>query len=238
MRTLLLISVLAALGLAGGAGAQNPMLFGTVGPGFSIKLAADPSGGRITQIPPGTYTVKISDLSPEHNFHLSGPGVDMATTVEGTGTATWTITFQEGTYHYECEPHFTIMKGDITVVAGAPLPTAPPPTAPPPTTPAPSPAPPAKPNPVSLAGSVGPGATISLRRAGKKVVSMKAGPVVITVRDLSAKHNFHLSGPGVNRTTSKLGKATLVWRVILKRGLYTYRSDATPTLRGTLRVTA
>jgi hypothetical protein len=88
------------------------------------------------------------------------------------------------------------MKGDITVVAGAPLPMAPPPT------PVPSPAPPAKPKPVSLAGSVGPGATISLRRAGKKVVSLKAGPVVITVRDLSAKHNFHLRGPGVNRTTS------------------------------------
>ena len=35
---------------------------------------------------------------------------------------------------------------------------------------------------------------------------MKAGAVVITVRDLSAKHNFHLSGPGVNRTTSKSGR--------------------------------
>ena len=155
MRTLLLLSVFAALGLAGGAAAQNPMLFATVGPGFSIKLAPDPSGGRILQIPPGTYTIKVSDLSPEHSFHLSGPGVDMATSVEGTGTAIWTITFQEGTYHFECDAHPTTMKGDFTVVAGAhsrrhrrPRP----PSARPP---------PARPKPLSLAGAVGPGATIS-----------------------------------------------------------------------------
>jgi hypothetical protein len=228
MRTLLLISVFAALGLAGGAAAQNPMLFATVGPGFSIKLAPDPSGGRVLQIPPGTYTINVRDLSPEHNFHLSGPGVDMATSVEETATAIWTITFQEGTYHFECDAHPTTMKGDFTVVAGAPLPTAPPP-------PAPSPAPPARPKPLSLVGAVGPGATISLRSAGKKVVSVKAGPVVVTVRDLSVKDNFHLTGPGVNRTTSKLGKATLVWKLTLKRGLYTYRSDASPKVRGSFR---
>ena len=39
MRGLLLITIVAALALAGSAGAQNPTLFGTVGPGFSIQIA-------------------------------------------------------------------------------------------------------------------------------------------------------------------------------------------------------
>ena len=131
MRGLLLITVVAALALAGSAGAQNPTLFGTVGPGFSIRVV-DGAGNRVTRIPPGTYTVQVNDLATEHNFHLSGPaGFDMSTTVEGTGSATWTVTFQAGTYHYQCDPHFNMMKGDITVENGAPLPA---PAPPPPTT--------------------------------------------------------------------------------------------------------
>jgi hypothetical protein len=60
--------------------------------------------------------------------------------------------------------------------------------------------------------------------------------VAIRVSDRSATDNFHLVGPGVNRATTRLGKATVTWRLTLKRGLYTYRSDATPALRGTVRV--
>jgi hypothetical protein len=57
------------------------------------------------------------------------------------------------------------------------------------------------------------------------------------VRDLSTKDNFHLTGPGVDRATSRAGKATVTWRLTLKRGLYVYRSDASPRLRGSFRVT-
>ena len=54
--------------------------------------------------------------------------------------------------------------------------------------------------PVTLVGTVGPGATIALKTlAGRKVVAVKAGPVVIRVSDLSATQNFRLVGPGVNR---------------------------------------
>src|SRR4029078_5674580 len=160
MRGLLLITVVAALALAGSAGAQNPTLFGTVGPGFSIRVV-DGAGNRVTRIPPGTYTVQVNDLATEHNFHLSGPaGFDMSTTVDGTGSVTRTVTFQEGTYHYQCDPHASIMKGDITVETGAPLPA---PASPPPTTTTSTPLPPAPPPPRpvrKLVGSVGPGATI------------------------------------------------------------------------------
>ena len=234
MRGLLLITIVAALALAGSAGAQNPTLIATVGPGFSIGVA-DGAGNRVTRIPPGTYTVQVNDLATAHNFHLSGPGnFDMSTTVEGTGTATWTVTFQEGTYHYQCDPHFTQMKGDITVETGAPLPAPAPPT----TTTTSTPPPPPPPPPVrKLIGSVGPGATISLRFNGRKVTTLKAGLVSITIADRSAKDNFRLRGLGVNRGTSKLGRGAVTWRLRLQRGLYVYSSDATQRLRGAFRVT-
>jgi hypothetical protein len=69
------------------------------------------------------------------------------------------------------------------------------------------------------------------------VTALKAGPAVLTVRDRSAKDNFHLTGPGVNRSTSRAGTPTLTWRLTLRRGLYVYRSDASPRLRGSFRVT-
>jgi hypothetical protein len=227
MRVLALVPFLAAALLtAGGAAADVPTLVGTVGPGFSIRLA-DLAGNRVLEVPPGTYTLRVNDLSPEHNFHLSGPGVDMATEVEGTGTVTWTVTLQEGTYHYECEPHFTTMKGDLQVVTGAPLPA---------TSPPPPPPPPPPPKPVSLVATVGPGATVALKTlAGKKVVAVKARPVLIRLFDRSASDNFHLVGPGVNRTTTRLAKVAVVWKLTLKRGTYVYRSDGNAKLHGSFK---
>jgi len=73
-------------------------------------------------------------------------------------------------------------------------------------------------------------------RAGARFASVKAGPAVIVVKDRSAADNFHLIGPGVNRTTTKAGRTTVTWRVALKKGLYRFRSDATATLKGSFRV--
>jgi len=74
------------------------------------------------------------------------------------------------------------------------------------------------------------------RRSKLRVASIKAGAVVIRVSDRSATDNFHLIGPGVNRSTTRLGKTTATWRLNLKRGLYAYRSDATPSLKSSVRV--
>jgi hypothetical protein len=209
----------AVLAGAGSADAQSPTLFGVVGPGFSIRLS-DAAGAPVRNLQPGTYTIEVKDLSPEHNFHLTGPGVDQATGVETTGTVTWTVTLTNGTYHFQCDPHATTMFGNVAVGA------SPPPT----TTTTPKPA------PVRLAGSVGPGKRIKLTRAGVRVASVKAGPAVVVVADRSATDNFHLIGPGVNRATTKLGRATVTWRVTLKKGLYAFRSDATRALKGSFRV--
>ena len=47
-----------------------------------------------------------------------------------------------------------------------------------------------------LTGTVGPGFTITLKKLGKKVITLKAGTYSITVSDKSNIHNFHLRGPG------------------------------------------
>jgi hypothetical protein len=218
-----------ALSLSTGAGAQGPTtLNGTVGPGFTIRLV-DGSGNSVRHLDPGSYTINVVDKSPEHNFHITGPGVDKATeigeTVEETGTLTWNVTFQDGRYHFQCDAHASTMFGDFAVGSA----TLPPTT----TTSTPPPPPSAK----RLAASVGPGKTISVKRAGVKFASIKRGPAVLTVSDRSAADNFHLIGPGVNRTTTKAGKGTFTWRLALKAGLYRYHSDATATLKGSFRVT-
>jgi len=97
--TLVALAMAALLGVADGAAvhAQNPKLFGTVGPGESIVLR-DAQGDRVTRLDPGTYDVDVEDLSDEHNFHLRGPGVNRQTGVEGQGKDSWTVTFIDGTY--------------------------------------------------------------------------------------------------------------------------------------------
>ena len=80
----------------------------------------------------------------------------------------------------------------------------------------------------SLVGTVGPGFTINLTKAGKTVnnKTLKAGSYKITVHDKGTIHNFHLFGPGgVNKKTSVAGTGNSVWTVKLKKGSYTYRCD-------------
>jgi plastocyanin len=91
-----------------------------------------------------------------------------------------------------------------------------------------------------LAGTVGPGFTITLAKAGKKVSSLKAGSYAITVTDKAKIHNFHLIGPGVNKmitTVPAVGKKSVT--VTLKKGTYTYQCDphAAGGMKGTFKVT-
>lgn len=203
--------VVAALGSsgAGASPAQNTQLFGTVGPSFTINLR-DASGARVARLAPGTYDIEVQDLSEEHNFHLSGPGVDRTTAVGGTGTVNWTVTFAEGTYRYVCDPHQDMMRGSFTV---GDLSTPPPP---PPPTPPSSGAITAK---TKLALTSGPGFTISLKTAaGKAVTRMRRGTYTVVVRDRSQIHNAHLVAPGYNRATRPLSfRGRVTWKVKLAR---------------------
>jgi plastocyanin len=67
--------------------------------------------------------------------------------------------------------------------------------------------------------------TISLTQGGKKVTKLKAGAYAITVKDNASDHNFRLTGPGVSLATPVGGKGTVIWKVTLKKGTYTYVCD-------------
>jgi hypothetical protein len=98
------------------AQADNPRLVGTVGRNdtFTISLQ-DPSGKSVTNLAPGTYDIEVHDLSEEHNFHLSGPGVDQATDIAAAQDVVWTVTVTNGTYRFQCDAHSTTMRGRFTV---------------------------------------------------------------------------------------------------------------------------
>ena len=90
----------------------------------------------------------------------------------------------------------------------------------------------------TLSGAVGPGFTISLKKKGKKVTSLKAGRYRITVRDKSDLHNFHLTGPGVNRRITTVDfQGTKSRTFKLRKGTYRYVCDAHPAdMKGSFKV--
>jgi plastocyanin len=190
MRIPLIAAAALALAAAAPTAADNGQLVGSVGPGYAISLK-DAAGAAVTHLDPGTYTLVIHDQADIHNFHLTGPGVDVATDIEGVGDSTFTITLTDGTYNYLCDAHGAQMHGSFTVGAVS--------------SPTPPPAPkPAKPKPASLA--VGP---------GKRLVAptrLAAGRYAFTVRDSSKVDDLHLQGTGVQHWTVTLKKGSYrVW---------------------------
>ena len=91
-----------------------------------------------------------------------------------------------------------------------------------------------------LSGVDGPGFTITLKSGGKAVKTLKAGTYTVVVADKSSSHNFHLSGPGVNKTTSVPFTGSQTWTVKLKPGKYTYQCDvhASVGMKGSFKVTS
>jgi plastocyanin len=94
--------------------AASGSLTASVGPGFDISLT-DADGAAVSTLSAGEYTIEVNDQSDIHNFHLTGPGVDEMTDVGSTGTETWTVTFEAGSYHFQCDPHASTMNGDFEV---------------------------------------------------------------------------------------------------------------------------
>jgi plastocyanin len=73
-----------------------------------------------------------------------------------------------------------------------------------------------------LVATVGPGFTITLKKAGKKVTTLPAGAYTITVQDKSNFHNFSLSGPGIKKSTTVAFVGTKTWNVTLRKGRFAY----------------
>jgi plastocyanin len=83
---------------------------------------------------------------------------------------------------------------------------------------------------VSLTGVVGPGFTISLKNRTKTVKTLAPAAYTFVVYDKATSHNFHLTGPGVNRKTTVGGMGSLRWTLTLRKGTYRYVCDAHASL--------
>ena len=72
----------------------------------------------------------------------------------------------------------------------------------------------------TLTAADGPGFTITMSKT-----TVKAGTYTIVIHDKSNIHNFHLTGPGLNKSTSVGGTGSQTWTVKLKKGKYHYQCD-------------
>jgi plastocyanin len=91
----------------------------------------------------------------------------------------------------------------------------------------------------TVKGTVGPGFTITLTMQGKNVTKLKAGVAYrFAISDRSSIHDFHLSGPGLNRVLSSVedtGTKSFVFR--LKKGSYRFVCDPhSGIMHGSFRV--
>lgn len=97
------------------AATTGTTLTGTVGEGDAFTIAlTDATGAPVSTLKPGSYTIKVSDKSKIHNFHLTGPGVEQKTAVPDVTEVTWTVDLTAGTYTFKCDPHAK-MTGTFTV---------------------------------------------------------------------------------------------------------------------------
>lgn len=204
LRVTLAVLVLAAVGAAGSARADNPTLIGVVGTNDDFQISLSDANGAVKHLAPGTYTLLVHDRSTFHDFHLFGPGVDVATTVDGVGDQTFTVTLTDGTYTFQCDAHLPAMKATFTVGAVA----APPPPAP------------------KLTGTlVGSKATLS------GIAGLSPGKATISVADKSKTDGFVLKGPGVSKATGVGFTGNVTWAVTLQAGKYVYGSLKQPSKR-------
>lgn len=89
----------------------------------------------------------------------------------------------------------------------------------------------------TLKGAVTASGKLTLRFNGATVKRLASGRYLIVVKDNSRKLNFHLRGPGVNKTTGRPAKrGTFRWNVKLTPGRYTFRTDAGRAAGGSFRV--
>ena len=79
-----------------------------------------------------------------------------------------------------------------------------------------------------LTGTVGQGdaPVITLvDSAGAPVTSLKAGSYTVKVKDMSSRHNFHLTGKGVDEKTTVPETTEVTWTVQVTAGSYTFQCD-------------
>ena len=94
--------------------------------------------------------------------------------------------------------------------------------------------------PPKLSGTVGPGFTITLTMAGKKVTKLKAGKYTFVITDKASIHSYGLDGPHgfAKDFTSVPFKGTRTFTLTLKKGKYKYYCSAHESALSALETTA
>jgi plastocyanin len=118
MKRIAILAALAAFtvavgGTAAASTASTPKLTASVSDPFNISLKKGTT--KVTKLKAGTYLITVKDTAADHNFHLTGPGVNKKTSISGKSTTTWKVVLKKGTYKYVCDPHSSFMKGSFTV---------------------------------------------------------------------------------------------------------------------------
>jgi len=72
--------------------------------------------------------------------------------------------------------------------------------------------------------------------SGEPVTTLEAGRYQVKVSDPATLHNFHLTGPGVDESTSVSSTGEVTWDVTLQPGDYTFVCDPHPEMRGSVKV--
>jgi plastocyanin len=91
----------------------------------------------------------------------------------------------------------------------------------------------------TLQGSVGPGFTISLTLNGKTATKLKTGVRYrLVINDRSSIHDFHLTGPGMDRMLTSVDfTGTKTFVLTLRKGVYRYFCDPhASVMHGSFRV--
>ena len=120
MRYLMLASLvtMTLVAAAGGTAASSKDSFALKGEvyaaGFKIELK-NSANRKLTTLKAGAYRIKIEDAATIHNFRLTGPGVNRATSVPTKSEQIWTIRLRKGTYTFLCDPHASGMRGTFRV---------------------------------------------------------------------------------------------------------------------------
>ena len=200
MRKAVVVIALAVLPLVpltpASAGSEEPLLIGTVGPGFTIELT-DAQGTQVSTLTPGRYHLVVHDLSSEHNFVMAdepaGRKFVIQTEVAFVGDRSFDLDLTPGNYAYACAPHFQTMNGRFLVL---------------------------EPLPKKLAGTVTAAGRVTLTPR-----TVAAGRYRLTVRDRSKARGFRLVGAGIKRTTGRAFVGTRSWTFQLAAGTYRFGTD-------------
>jgi hypothetical protein len=209
----------------------------SVGPGFEILLKTG-DGTVVSSVAAGTYGIHVNDSATNHNFHLEGGGVNMATGISDIQEVDWTVDFGDGYYTYHCDMHPSLTG---TFAAGN-APALPPPPAPSPVTLIPVP-------PVSTASTtpkialppiakakvtgtlkvtLGAKDALTVTKNGKAVAKLASGTYNVSVSDTSAKRDLALRRIGGSTTvlTSRSFTGTKTMSVELTSGQWKIYSAA------------